>query len=343
VLAAKVRLGLFEHPYVDEAHAQQIADAPEHRKLARIAAARSAVLLRNQDRLLPLDARKTASIAVIGPLADAQRDVRGPWSLADDSRRAVTVLQGIRDKVPASVRVDYAGGGEIHRTAPSIFDRNNPPAPPPLSDAQLEEEIRKAVEVARRADVAVMVLGENLSMSGEQASRASLDLPGKQQQLLEAVVAAGKPVVLVLVNGRPLNIAWAATHVPAILEAWYPGAEGGNGIADLLFGDATPGGKLTVTWPRTIGQVPIYYAHNLTQEPETKPDFVSRYWDTPTSPLYPFGYGLSYTTFAYSNLRVDAEHGASVDVANTGERAGDEVVQLYIISSMAAPRGRCAN
>lgn len=330
ILAAKVRLGLFEHPYVDEQGAEQMRHIPAHPALARVAAARSAVLLRNEGRLLPLDAKKISSIAVIGPLADAQRDIRGPWTLADDYKDAVTVLQGIRGKLPAGVRVDYASGGEIHRTAPSIFDPVNGPQSSPQTEAQLDAEIRKAVDVARRADVAVLVLGETLAMSGEQASRASLDLSGKQPQLLEAIMATGKPVVLVLINGHPLNLTWASAHVPAILEAWYPGAQGGNAVADLLFGDANPGGKLPITWPRAIGQVPIYYAHNLTHEPENKPGFFSRYWDLPSSPLYPFGFGLSYTTFAFSNLRMDAARGASVDVQNTGDRPGDEVVQLYI-------------
>jgi beta-glucosidase len=174
-------------------------------------------------------------------------------------------------------------------------------------------------------------------MSGEAASRATLELPSRQQQLLEAVVALGKPVVLVLLNGRPLNISWAAEHVPAILEAWYPGAEGGNAVADILFGDANPGGKLPVTWPRSVGQSPTYYAHNLTQMLEDSPKFQSRYWDQPSSPLFPFGFGLSFTTFSTTNLQVrpaQARLGepveVSVDVQNTGSRAGDEVVQLYL-------------
>jgi len=183
----------------------------------------------------------------------------------------------------------------------------------------------------------VLALGELQNMSGEAASRASLDLPGRQEQLLEAVTATGKPVVLVLINGRPLDLSWASGHVPAILEAWHPGAQGGNAVTDLLFGDANPGGKLPFSWPRSVGQIPIYYAHNLTQDPETRPGFTSRYWDQLSSPLYPFGFGLSYSKFAFSNLSLSRaqvplgqQFEASVDVENTGSRVGDEVVQLYI-------------
>jgi len=183
----------------------------------------------------------------------------------------------------------------------------------------------------------IAVLGESASMSGEAASRATLDLPGMQQQMLEAVSAAGKPVVLVLENGRPLDIRWAAEHIPAILESWYSGTEGGNAVADVLFGDVNPGGKLPVSWPRTAGQEPIYYNHNLTHEPEDRSTFTSRYWDLSTKPLYPFGYGLSYTTFKYSNLRLSNDHmkaeqgtEVSVDITNTGSVAGDTVAQVYI-------------
>ena len=183
--------------------------------------------------------------------------------------------------------------------------------------------------MAKRAGTVVMVLGELAMMDGESASQGSLKLPGRQDELLRAVVATGKPVVLVLVNGRPLDIEWAASHVAAILEAWHPGNEGGNAVADLLFGDANPGGKLPVTWPRDAGQIPIYYAHNLTHQPETAPGFQSRYWDQPSSPLFPFGYGLSYTKFAIGNLKASRNQ-VTAEVENTGARAGDEVVQLYL-------------
>ncbi|HEX7772376.1 MAG TPA: glycoside hydrolase family 3 N-terminal domain-containing protein, partial [Pyrinomonadaceae bacterium] len=294
VLEAKFKAGLFENPYADEARAASMHNNPEHRRTARIAAQRSAVLLRNEGNLLPLD-QKFSSIAVIGPLADSKRDIRGSWSLADDMKTAITVVEGVRAKVRPDVKVEYAPGVDIGRAYPSIFDVLFGPRPKPWSETQRREEFDRAVSLARSSDLVVMVLGQHEEMSGEAASQSTIELPGRQRELLEAVSALGKPTVLVLINGRPLDISWAVTRVPAILEAWHPGAEGGNAIADLLWGDATPVGKLPVTWPRSSGQIPIYYARNLTQEPESKPGFKSRYWDIPTSPLYPFGYGLSYT------------------------------------------------
>jgi beta-glucosidase len=202
---------------------------------------------------------------------------------------------------------------------------------------QAEAAFQAAVVTARAADVVVMVLGENADMAGEAASRASLDLPGRQEELLKAVVALGKPVVLVLLNGRPLSIEWAEENVPAILEAWEPGSEGGNAVADILFGDANPGGKLPVTFPRKGSHAPLYYARTLTHQPEDSMMYRSRYWDGPTTPLYPFGFGLSYTTFEITNLKVDVSQvkvgspvNVTADVTNTGALAGDEVVQLYI-------------
>jgi beta-glucosidase len=339
ILETKFRLGLFDNPYVDESAVASHHNNAEHRKFARVAAQRSAVLLRNEGNLLPLTKGdpKVSSIAVIGPLADSKRDMRGPWTLADDVNAAVSVVEGIREKVGPGVKVNYAQGVDIHRAYPSIFALFSGPRPAPWSEAQKREEFEKAVAVARSSDFVVLVLGEHEEMSGEAASHSTIELPGRQRELLEAVSALGKPTLLVLINGRPLDISWAVNRVPAILEAWHPGGEGGNAIADLIYGDATPGGKLPVTWPRSSGQIPIYYAHNLTQEPESAKDFKSRYWDIPTSPLYPFGYGLSYTTFAYSNLRVstaEAKLGGSVevsvDVENTGRRAGEDVAQLYI-------------
>lgn len=339
ILEVKLRLGLFENPYVDESSVASVHNNPEHRRLARVAAQRSAVLLRNEGNVLPLakDDSKISSIAVIGPLADSKRDMRGPWSIADDVKSAVTVLEGIRAKVGPRVKVEFAQGVDIARVHPSPFAILTGPRPAAWSEAQKREEFEKAVSLARSSDFVVMVLGEHEEMSGEAASQSTIELPGRQRELLEAVSALGKPLVLVLINGRPLDISWATARVPAILEAWHPGAEGGNAIADLLYGDATPGGKLPVTWPRSSGQIPIYYAHHLTQQPESAKDFTSRYWDISSSPLYPFGYGLSYTTFAYSNLRLsksEAKVGesveVSVDVENTGRRAGEEVAQIYI-------------
>ena len=339
ILEAKFKLGLFDNPYVDESRVATIHNNPEHRRLARVAAQRSMVLLRNEGNLLPLvkGDPKVSSVAVIGPLADSRRDIRGPWSLVDDVNSAVTVLEGIRAKVGSSVKVEYAHGVDIARVYRSPFEIISGPRPAPWTEAQKRAQFEKAVSLARSSDLVIMVLGQHEEMSGEAASQSTIDLPGQQLELLKAISGVGKPVVLVLINGRPLEISWAASNIPVILEAWHPGTEGGNAVADILYGDATPGGKLPVTWPRSSAQIPIYYAHNITQEPETKKNFTSRYWDIPSSPLYPFGHGLSYTTFSFSNLRVskpELKVGEStevlVDVENTGRRAGEEVAQLYI-------------
>ena len=340
ILDTKIRMGLFEHPYVDEAQIAQVLNAPEHVALARTAVTRSVVLLRNEQNTLPLEAKRIKSIAVIGPLADAEKDLLSMWGDLVKPGPTVSILQGIKNKVGGAVRVEFAHGPNIRRDIPSVFE-NIPLGDMKEQPKQTAQEARRALDdavaTAKRSDVAVLVLGEIDLMSGEAASRSSLKLSGGQEELLEAVAATGKPVVLVLVNGRPLDISWAAEHVPAILEAWYPGNQGGNGIADVLFGDANPAGHLPVSWPRSTGQAPIYYNHNRTQSPEDDPKFTSRYWDVATSPLYPFGYGLSYTTFAFDNLKLnqtEAKVGttvdASVDVTNSGSRAGDAVVQLYI-------------
>jgi len=333
ILTAKYRLGLFAHPYVDPSHAAAELVTPEQRQASRLAAERTAVLLRNEDHLLPLS-KSLHSIAVIGPLADSKPDIMGSWSLAGHPADAVTVLEGIRNRFGSSATVLSTKGVEIARGQPSIFDSQFPSPQPTLkTDAERKAEFAHAIDLIKQSQVAVLVLGEAQNMSGERASRSTLTLPGEQEQLLEAAVATGKPVVLVLLNARPLNITWASQHVPAILDAWYPGTEGGNAIADLLFGDANPGGKLPVTWPRSVGQVPIFYAHNLTQVPDAHNTL---YWDASSAPLYPFGYGLSYTSFKLDNLKASApsvksgsSFTVSIDVQNTGSMAGDEVVQLY--------------
>jgi beta-glucosidase len=340
ILEAKIKLGLFEHPYVDEASIPQVLNAPEHQELARTAVQRCVVLLRNEQNTLPLSKSQIKSIAVIGPLADAEADLLDMWGAMTKPGPTVSLLQGIKNKVGDSVQVGFAHGPNIRRDIPSFFE-NIPFVPVKEQPKQTPEEARKAfddaVDLAKRSDVAVVVLGEIALMSGEAASRSSLKLSGGQEELLEAVAATGKPVVLVLVNGRPLDISWAAEHVPAILESWYSGSQGGNGIADILFGDANPAGHLPVSWPHNSAELPLYYNHTLTQAPEDAPGFTSRYWDALSTPLYPFGYGLSYTTFSYDNLKVsqsEAQVGSTldvaVDVANTGNRAGDAVVQLYI-------------
>jgi beta-glucosidase len=332
ILVAKYKLGLFKNPYIDPDKTASLMVTPEQRATARKIATQTAVLLRDQDDLLPLS-DKYKSIALIGALAESKPDIMGSWCLAGHPSDSVTVLEGMQKRFGAA-HIHYTKGVEIEREQPSIFDEQfSSPKPTMTTDAERDTEFHHALDLIQQSDVAVLVLGELQSMSGERASRSSLDLPGKQEQLLEAAVATGKPVVLVLLNARPLNITWASTHVPAILEAWYPGTEGGNAIADLLSGDANPGGKLPFAWPVTIGQIPINYARNLTQIPEA-PN--TRYWDGTSAPLYPFGYGLSYSTFTTTNLHIAAPavHAGStvqvsIDVQNTSNRAGDEVVELY--------------
>ena len=335
LLRAKISLGLFERPYVDEEKVDATLHNPQHSLLARTAAERSAVLLRNEGAQLPLS-RQLKSIAVIGPLADAHKELQGSWSFGGEEKDVVSIVDAIRAKVGPGVDVRYAKGASIKRGDEAALNPDRLPAGSYSTSPQLPDaEIEAAVAAAKACDQVVLVLGENADMSGEYASRASLTLPGKQQLLLEAVVAAGKPVTLVLINGRPLDITWASTHVPAILDAWYPGTEGGSAVANLLFGDANPAGKLPVTWPRNVGQEPLYYNRNLSQVHEDSPKFASYYWDEPQFPLYRFGFGLSYSSFTFANLKLSsatlggAGIDVSIDVKNTSDRGGDEVVQLY--------------
>ncbi len=336
ILATKIQMGLFEAPYVDEALLDEVAARPEHRQAARQAAQRSMVLLRNEGGLLPL-AKEQRNIAVIGPLADSMEATEGSWMVFGHKPAAVTVLEGIRARVPAAT-VTYAPGPEIHREFPHPLGEFDTSERKPIQTAEAAEAaFQTALETARGADLVIMVLGEKADMAGEFASRGSLDLPGRQEELLRAVTALGKPVVLVLLNGRPLSINWAAENVPAILEAWEPGTEGGHAVADVLFGDINPGGKLPVCFPRSGSHAPLYYARTLTHLPESSPRYQSRYWDSPTTPLYPFGFGLSYTTFAITDLhlsvariKTDQTVTVTASVTNTGPVAGDEVVQLYI-------------
>jgi beta-glucosidase len=335
VLEAKLRLGLFDEPYVDEDHARDVLGDPAHREMARIAAERSAVLLRNEGDLLPLDAQSVGSIAVIGPLADSERDTLGPWCFDYDLDETVTVLDGIQHKVGEIADVRYAPGVRpAQRHFPSMFDIFGGNAPQDPEGFDDEAELHRAVDLARESDVAVVVVGEWQNMIGEAASRSSLELPGRQLELLQAVVETGTPVVVLVLNGRPLDLRWAAQHVPAILDIWYPGTQGGTAVANVLFGDVSPGGKLPFTWPRTVGQVPMVYSHTRSHEPENQG---RRYWDEQSTPLFPFGHGLSYSRFAYDNLTVDHDaitpHEAltvSVTVTNVGHRDADEVVQLYL-------------
>jgi len=337
ILALKVKIGLFEHPYVDEGLLAQVVVRPEHRQTSRWAAQRSMVLLKNKGGLLPLK-KDLKKVAVIGPLADSMEATEGSWMVFGHTPAAVTVLAGIRAKLPGA-EVTYAPGPEIRRDIPSWFESvmGDAASKQVQTPEQAETAFQAAVEIARTAELVVMVLGETDVMAGEAASRASLDLPGRQEDLLKAVNALGKPIVLVLLNGRPLSVNWAAEHIPAILEAWEPGTEGGHAVADILFGDVNPGGKLPVSFPHKGSHMPLYYARNLTHSPESSPMYNPRYWDGLPVPLYPFGYGLSYTSFDFSNLKASAPQvmvgnrvTVSVEVTNTGKLAGDEVVQLYI-------------
>ncbi len=335
VLEAKIRLGLFDNPYVDEARAVEVLADPAHRDVARVAAERSAVLLRNEGDLLPLNASDLGSIAVIGPKAVSKRDTLGPWVFDFDLEETVTVLDGIRARVGDDVRVEHAPGFSCtQRTFPSMFDmfQNNTAVDPEGFDDAAEFD--RAVSLADGADVAIVVIGEWQNMIGEGASRSSIELPGRQLELLQAVVATGTPVVALVMNGRPLDLRWAGENVPAILDIWYPGTQGGSAVANLLFGDVAPGGKLPFTWPRTVGQVPMIYSHTVSHEPQNQG---TRYWDEASTPLFPFGHGLSYSRFEYTNLAIDQDVVAtdgtvtvSVDITNTGSRCADEVAQMYI-------------
>jgi beta-glucosidase len=332
VIEAKIRMGLFENPYVDEGKAEAVLNDPAHHALARVAAERSAVLLKNENALLPLDRKTVKSIAIIGPLADSARDVLGPWIFPMNKPQGVSILSGITAKVGPKVAVAYSEGVRIPpRVNPTPVDMMEGP-PPKLAPLDETAEIARASDLARRSDVAILVLGEKQNQSGELASSDTFELPGRQQELLDAVVATGKPVVVILMSARPLSL--HDTKAEAILDMWYPGSEGGVAVANLLFGDATPGGKLPITWMRSAAQAPMTYAHLTSHMPGAADQ---RYWGGSNAPTYVFGHGLSYTSFAYANLKVESPAyttgepvRVSVDLTNTGKRVGDEVAQLYI-------------
>jgi beta-glucosidase len=327
ILGLKLRLGLFEQPYADEAAAAGAILRPEYREKALEIACKSAVLLKNQGGLLPLDG-DVRKIALIGPLADDHHEILGCWHRIGRDEDAESVLDGLRAILPASTALVHVPGCDLLDRAPTDFG--------------------EAVAAARQADVAILVLGEGEAMSGEGHSRAYLGLPGQQQALLQAVQATGTPLVVVLMSGRPLVIPWMVAHVPAILQAWHGGIRAGRAVADILVGAAEPGGRLTVTWPRTEGQIPAHYAHKSTGRPGPGPVsdphlLYSGYIDEVNAPLYPFGFGLGYTTFEYRDLQVasprvarDGLLRASVTVTNAGPRAGDEVVQLYVRDLVAS-------
>ena len=303
VLEAKEKAGLFANPYTDEARAKAVIFTPENRAASRRVAAKSIVLLKNEGDLLPLKKEKKR-IVVVGPLAAAKDDMLGPWAAEGKPDETISVLDGIRAATLGS-----------------------------------ETEIIHDATVPPLADLIIAVLGESRELSGEAASRTSIELPAGQQELLEALVATGKPVILVLMSGRPLAIPWAAKHVPAIVNAWFLGTEGGHAVADVLFGAVNPSGRLPVTIPHSTGQIPTYHAQLRTGRPASADKYTSKYVDVPSTPLYPFGFGLSYTKFDYSDLRVSPTS-ASVTLKNSGARPGVEVVQMYIadpVASVARP------
>ena len=326
ILEMKYRLGLFEDPYrySDEAREKKTVYRADFLEAARDVARRSMVLLKNDGNVLPL-AASARSIAVIGPLGNSKEDMIGSWAAAGDRKtRPVTLLEGLQARAKPGTTVNYVRGAGYG------FD-----------DAGKTDGFIEAIELAKKSDVIIAAMGERWDMTGEAASRTSLDLPGSQQALLEELKKTGKPIILVLMSGRPNSIEWAQSNVDAILHAWYPGTMGGHAIADVLFGDYNPSGKLPITFPRTVGQVPIHYDMKNTGRPINAADpgqkYVSRYLNTPNTPLYPFGYGLSYTSFTYSpvtlskpTLRPDEPLVASVSITNSGARDGEEVVQLYV-------------
>lgn len=330
VLRVKFMVGIFDHPYIEDADSSaRVVSSPEHQQVALRASRESIVLLKNDKNILPLS-KEIKAIAVIGPNADDASYVNKHYG--PSGSLAVTVLQGIKNKLGDKVKVNYAKGCDA-------TNANWPETEvlPETLTKEEQDEIEKAVEAAKQSDAAVVVLGDSTKTVGESASRTSLDLPGRQLELVQAVYATGKPVIVVLINGRPMSINWVNKYVPGILEAWFPGAHGGTAIADVLFGDYNPGGKLTVTFPKTAGQIPYNFPTKPNAQWEGEKTRVN-------GALYYFGHGLSYTTFAYSNLKISPvkQHArgnitVSFEVKNTGSREGDEVAQLYtrdVVSSV---------
>jgi len=344
ILEAKYKLGLFDDPfrYFDKDKAKKIILSKEHLKVAREIAARSIVLLKNDKNILPL--KKTGKIAVVGPLAHSKLDMLGTWAGTRDTSKVITILEGIKNAVGKKAKIIYAKGS--YATMNSFLlnvnraDSNHIQHSGKLSKQLLEE----ANQVADKVDVIIVVLGEPRAWSGEAASRSDISIPECQRDLLKAMLKTGKPVILVLSNGRPLTLTWEDSNVNAIIEAWHGGTMAGAGLADVLFGDYNPSGKLTTSFPVNVGQIPIYYNHKNTGRPFVKGfKFTTKYLDIPNEPLYPFGYGLSYTSFEYSDIKLSKNNlsgndvlKVTVSVKNTGDRAGEEVVQLYINDPVAS-------
>ena len=343
VLAVKFEKGLFDHPFTDEARVATAFLQPDALALAREAAAKSCVLLKNENAALPL-AKRAGKIALIGPFAGNAEELVGCWSSRGHSNDIVSLADGVRAKLPADAQLTVVRGCRMidaGKNRHHLDDYSVILEPPTGSN-----EIAEAVSAARAADVVILALGEPREWSGEDASRTELGLPGRQQELFDAVAATGKPVVVALFNGRPLAIPQLQEKAAAILEAWHPGTQGGHGVADVLFGDVEPAGRLTATFPRSVGQVPFHYNHFNTGRPGFG-EFKGNYADSPTTPLYPFGFGLAYTTFEFgkvslskASLPANGKFSAQVKIKNTGARAGIAVAQLYIraLAASAGPR-----
>ena len=341
VLEAKYKLGLFEDPYryCNEERAKTEILKPEHLQFAREAATQSFVLLKNDKQTLPL--KKTGTVALIGPLANTGSNMPGTWSVNSDLGNTASLLEGMKATLGSDVKILHSLGSNLladeeYQKRATMFGRDIP------RDNRPEQEvIKEAVDVAKQADVVIAALGESSEMSGESSSRTDLEIPAVQKRLLQALIKTGKPVVLVLFSGRPLVLNWENENVPAILNVWFGGTEAAKAITDVVFGNVNPSGKLTATFPQNVGQIPLYYSHKNTGRPledgKWFSKFRSNYIDVSNEPLYPFGYGLSYTTFDYSDVKLDKNKfkageviNASVIVKNTGTREGKEVVQLYI-------------
>jgi beta-glucosidase len=341
ILEAKYKLGLFDDPYryCDEGRSRTEIFTDGHRNEARKIASESFVLLKNENQVLPL--KKKGTIALVGPLADNRENMPGTWSVAAHLSETVSVMDGFESALGKNARILYAKGANIV-SDPELEDRVSTFGKATYRDNRPESElIAEAVKIARRSDVVVAALGEASEMSGESSSRSNINLPANQQRLLKALLATGKPVVMVLFTGRPLALKWEDEHIPAILNVWFGGTEAGDAIADVIFGDVNPSGKLSATFPQNLGQVPLFYNHKNTGRPLPEgawfTKFRSNYLDVSNDPLYPFGYGLSYTTFTYGDLQVNSNAlkeneslSVSVPVTNAGNVKGKEVVQLYI-------------
>ncbi|HRG43325.1 MAG TPA: beta-glucosidase BglX, partial [Saprospiraceae bacterium] len=341
VLNAKYKLGLFDNPYkyCDVNRSKNEIFTPQHRAIARKTAAERFPLMKNENNTLPI--QSSAKIALVGPLADAQLNMTGTWSVAAVNNQSITVLQGLRNAVNNPAQISYAKGSNLTADK-ALEDRATVFGKSLNRDNRSQQELlNEAIEISKNADVIVAALGESAEFSGESSSRTNLDIPDVQKHLLMELSKLGKPIILLVFNGRPLTLSWENEHIPAILDVWFPGSEAGDAISDVIFGKVNPSGKLSMTFPQNVGQIPIYYNHKNTGRP--LPDgqwfqkFRSNYLDVSNDPLYPFGYGLSYSTFVYGTLRTSFTNlkgnqslTVSVDVSNKSNVTGKEVVQMYI-------------